>query len=409
MDFILLVPFFVVLTGLVVQFILAGIIKFSTRNMGVATDYSLTPTVDILVSAFNEGKAIYGTVESLSKLDYPRDKFRVQVYDDRSVDDTWEWTQKAAADFGEIIVPHRNEKNKGKGKTILHAVYESQADVIVTIDSDTLLDSQALRELVACFTDPKVALVGGVVSISNPNENALTAFQVCIYYVGFYLLKIPEAYFKSVACVSGCMSAIRRSVFLEIAPEIEARNWFGVPVRYSEDRFITHQTMIHGYDTVINFKARCWTPAPATVKGYWGQQLRWQRGAIADFFRTLRNLPLNVRTIRPFALYIYFFRPLVVVLLMTLLVTFPSGSMWDTLNGKAFGYLCVPFFAMWAVNKFRKDQYITQNPLKLVVYSAWGIIRSILLTPLAIMTLDSDGWGGVRNDLEIKEESKGTQ
>lgn len=405
LDLILMVPFFVVMTGLIVQFILAGIIRFSTTDFGVKKDYSLTPTVDILVSAYNEGQAIYKTLKHLNALDYPQDKFKIQVYDDCSIDNTWDWVLKAAKDFSNVS-PHRNSSNKGKGKTILLAAKASIADVIVTIDSDTILDKASLRELVACFTDPKVGLVGGVVGISNPNENALTAFQVCIYYVGFYLLKIPEAYFHSVACISGCMSAIRHSVFMEIAPDIEKRHWFGVPVRYSEDRFITHQTLLHGYDTVINFDAKCWTPAPATVHGYWGQQLRWQRGAIADFFRTLRYLPENIRKISPFAMYIYFFRPLVVVLLMSLVITFPfSGGWFDTITNKALGYMLIPFFAVWIVNNFRPEQRIHQNPLKLVAYSAWGLVRSVLLTPLAIMTLDSDGWGGIRNDIEKEEET----
>ena len=51
----------------------------------------------------------------------------------------------------------------------------------------------AMCELMACFTNPKMALVGGSVGISNPDDNALTIFQVYIYYVFFRLLKIPEA------------------------------------------------------------------------------------------------------------------------------------------------------------------------------------------------------------------------
>ncbi len=348
MHIILVVPFFIVMSGLVVQFLFAGIIRFSTKDYGLKKDYSLEPTVDVVISSYNEdGDAIYQTIESVAGSSYPKHKLGIKVFDDCSLNDSWTWIEKAAATYSNVTA-HRNEVNKGKGKTVLHAVLASSADIIVTIDSDTILEPNAIREMVACFSDPKIALVGGVVGISNPNDNALTAFQVCIYYVGFYLLKIPEAYFHSVACISGCMSAIRRSAFLELAPDIAKRHWFGVPVRYSEDRFITHQTMLYGCETYISMDARCWTPAPTTVKGYWAQQLRWQRGAIGDFFRTLRYLPQNVRTIRPFAMYIYFFRPLVVVLLMSLIITFPlRGNILETLVSKAIAYLVVPFFAMW--------------------------------------------------------------
>ncbi len=236
------------------------------------------------------------------------------------------WIDKAVADFPNVE-SRPNKVNRGKGRTILSAVQVATSEIIVTVDSDVILAKDALSELMACFTNPKIALVGGSVGISNPDDNALTIFQVYIYYVFFRLLKIPEGYFKSVACVSGCMSAIRRSVFLELIPDIEARHWLGVPVRYGEDRFITHQTLLRGYDTYINLKAKCWTPAPNTFNGYWGQQLRWKRSSFADFFKTIFNLRANVRMNKPMALYTYFLSPLSLLVGIAVLLSMDNPAL----------------------------------------------------------------------------------
>src|ERR1019366_186682 len=115
----------------------------------------------------------------------------------------------------------RNPFNKGKAQTIVEAIENSVSEVIVTIDSDTILDVDAIRELTACFSDPRIALVGGAVSLSNPNDSVLTEFQAYLYPFFFSLMKFPEAYFRQVAVVSGCMSAIRRTVFEEIKPDID--------------------------------------------------------------------------------------------------------------------------------------------------------------------------------------------
>jgi cellulose synthase/poly-beta-1,6-N-acetylglucosamine synthase-like glycosyltransferase len=306
----MLLPLLIILLGICVQFILAGIVHFSSKNMGLEKDYSLQPTVTVLIACFNEGEAIYKTIESVCKSDYPN--FEVRVFDDRSTDDSFAWMQKAEQDFSNVIAT-RNEVNLGKGRTIIKGLAQSSAEIVITIDSDTIIATDAMLELTACFADSKIALVGGSVGISNPNKNALTAFQVCVYYLFFHIAKIPEAYFHCIACVSGCLSATRRTVFLELVPDIEARGFFGSPVRYGEDRFITHQTLLHGYDTYCNLRAKCWTPAPDTIKSYWAQQLRWARSGMGDFFRTVRNLPTNVKHLKPLALYNCFFSRLMVL------------------------------------------------------------------------------------------------
>jgi hyaluronan synthase len=404
MNFLILVPY-VFLWLWIVQLCLAGIIYYLSKDMGLKKDYALKPTVTVLISSYNEGKTVYDTVASVCQSDYPVDKFHVVVMDDCSTDggESLRWINKAVADFPNVE-SRPNKVNLGKGKTILSAVQAATSEIIVTIDSDIVIAKDALTEMMACFIHPKIALTGGSVGVSNPDDNALTIFQVYIYYVFFRLLKIPEAYFKSVGCVSGCMSAIRRNVFLELVPDIEARNWLGVPVRYGEDRFITHQTLLRGYDTYINLKAKCWTPAPNTFYGYWGQQLRWKRSSFADFVKTIFNLAANVRMNKPMALYTYFLSPL--SLLMGIPVLFSMENLGLALVEMTVALTGITILAIWMVNIFHPEQAVKINPVRVALLGTWGLIRTLFMVPAALLTLDTDGWGGGREIAVIQGEHK---
>ena len=98
----------------------------------------------------------------------------------------------------------------GKRKGINHAVRESDAEIIVSVDSDVIVDRGAVRELVARFTEPGIAAVGGRVHVTNANENWLSRMQTIKYFFGQELLKNLERSLHSVLCLSGCLTAYRR-------------------------------------------------------------------------------------------------------------------------------------------------------------------------------------------------------
>ena len=146
------------------------------------------------------------------------------------MDDSYEWILKAQRDFSNIpIRAGRNESNCGKARTVCNALEHSNAEIIISIDSDGIFHTDSIRELTACFAEPGIGSVGGRVGFSNPNDGVITAIQTIVYYAAFELYKMPENWTRSVICISGCPFAIRRSLLLELEPAIRVRNWFGIP------------------------------------------------------------------------------------------------------------------------------------------------------------------------------------
>src|SRR5690606_5964726 len=163
------------------------------------------------------------------------------------------------------------------------AVRQATSEIIVSVDSDVIVYPTALRELVARFVSPEVAAVGGRVHVSNPNENWLTRLQTIKYYFGQEHLKNLERSLEQVMCLSGCLTAYRRHVLIELEPILENRNILGVPIKYGEDRFLTHQIVRRGYKTRMTMKAMCFTKAATTPTGYSNQQPRWKRSNSVGF------------------------------------------------------------------------------------------------------------------------------
>jgi len=378
----------------VVKYLMGILLKFAFPSAKVKKDYTYQPTVSVLMPCFNEGKTVYETIESISHSNYPADKFEVIAQDDCSVDDSFAWMQKAQQDFNNIrIRVGRNAVNSGKARTVCNALEHSAAEVIISIDSDCIFHEDAIRELTACFSEPKIGSVGGRVGVRNPNDSVITAIQAVIYYSAFQLYKVPENWTRSVCCISGCLFAIRRELLLEIEPAIRARNWFGIPVNQGEDRFLTHQTLLRGYGTYINNDALCWTTVPNTLSVLFKQQLRWRRSIVRDFFYTLKTLPQHVWKLHPNAVWTLVLTPLgAIVATLVVLTALTTDPLAWTGPVPLLAALGIGAVLTWIIKKYSVREAVA-HPLAFGAYVAWSMASSLLLTPLALFTMDSADWG----------------
>jgi len=346
------------------------------------------PTVTVVVPLFNEGRSIYDTIVSLVKLDYPQDKLSVTVVDDCSTDDSYEWACKAAREYPNVRVL-RNPVNMGKRKGINHAVREATAEIIVSVDSDVIVYPSAIRELVKRFVSPEIAAVGGRVHVSNPNQNWLTRLQTIKYYFGQEHLKNLERGLRSVMCLSGCLTAYRRHVLMELEPILENRNILGIPIKYGEDRFLTHQIVKHGYRTVMTMKAMCFTKAAPTMKGYFNQQLRWKRSNIVDFIVGIGH----AWTLHPLLCLQYLSMLLLLLVYPFVIVTnIQRGEFLDlamfhvALTG---GFATIYYFAP-SVRAL--PPWLRVHPIAFLPMAVLMPVAYLLLTPLGLFTLDSGSW-----------------
>ncbi len=357
-----LILFFALLIT-IFKYTLGAILKWSVSGAKIRKDFGFQPTVSVILPCYNEGRAVYEAIGSISGSDYPNDRFEIIAQDDCSVD--------------------------------------SSAEIVISVDSDCVFDPQAIRELTACFCEPNIGGVGGRVGVRNPNEGTITAIQTFIYYAAFHLYKVPENWTRSVGCISGCLFAVRRELLLRIEPVVRERNWFGIPVNQGEDRFMTHLILLEGYGTYINNDALCFTTVPVTLAELFKQQLRWRQSILRDLFFTLRTLPQHVFKLHPNAVLHLILTPLgaVVAFLMAVTMLIHDPMAWAGPQPLVV-YLVIAALSSWAIKKYSAQETV-KNPLVFGAYAAWWLVSNLFLTPLALCTLDSRDWGTRNKEQEV--------
>jgi cellulose synthase/poly-beta-1,6-N-acetylglucosamine synthase-like glycosyltransferase len=358
------------------------------------------PTVTVVIPMFNEGEAIKETLTSLLATQYPRDKLKIICVDDCSTDNSYELARDIArASNGQLRVI-RNRVNLGKRRSINRAVAASEAEIIVSVDSDVVVDPTAIKELTRRFVDDRIAAVGGWVDVRNKHENWLTRMQTIKYWYGYFFLKNLEWGFRRVMCLSGCLTAYRRHVLVELEPVLEQRSILGVSIKYGEDRFLTRQIIKAGYLTTMTHAARCRTFVPANLAEYFSQQLRWRRSNIVDYSGAVSH----VWKLNPF-LAIHFFAQfaLLTAYPITVIRALTAGWFFEALQI----HLCVvAVFGLYY--RFRVRNADASERVSALAFLPIALLMPItyaLMTPLALFTLDSGSWETRGHDAEATADA----
>jgi N-acetylglucosaminyltransferase len=362
--------------------VLARVMRRRTQDE-VADGYE--PTVTIVTPMFNEGEGIRRTIRSILGQNYPKEKLSIIVVDDCSTDDSYSHAAEEIRHTPRAVVL-RNEVNLGKRRSINKAVRRSTSEIIVSVDSDVLLDPDAVRNLVRRFTGPKIAAVGGRVDILN-RDSWLTRMQAVEYYYGYQFLKGLERAFRAVMCLSGCLTAYRRSVLLELEPLLERRNILGVAIKYGEDRFLTRQIIKAGYQTTMTLDAVCRTMAPSTLQGYFAQQLRWRRSNIVDYVGGMSHV---WRLHSVVAVHYYSVFALILAYPVLLLQSLVTGTFWTLMTVHVVWAAGVGLLYRAQVRKLPADRRVSAFdalPLAIVLPVSYAV-----MTLLALLTLDSAKW-----------------
>lgn len=345
------------------------------------------PTVTIVVPMFNEGSGIYGTIESLLRQDYAADRLRIVVVDDCSTDDSYTWAQRASELAPAQIEVLRNPHNMGKRRGINRAVRGMTSELVVSVDSDVVAEPDAVRQLVRRFVNENIAAVGGRVQILNRHDNWLTRMQTIKYFFGYQYLKNLERACRSVMCLSGCLTAYRRSVLLELEPILEHRTVLGVPIKYGEDRFLTRQIVKAGYETVLTLDAVSYTVAPRSLDAYFSQQLRWRRSNLVDYLGGMSH----VHAMDPLVAIHYFS-------IFALLLAYPAVILQSLLTGHFWDSTLLHVGVLTSFGilyRMHTRDLPEDEKVGALAFLAMGVVMPVtylLLTPLALFTLDSGSW-----------------
>ncbi len=173
-------------------------------------DYS--PSISIIITAYNEERALAAKLRNTLALDYPRDLLEVIVASDCSTDRTDEIAREFAQQGVEL---HRQPERLGKTAAQNAAVEKARGEVIVFSDATSHYQSDVLKMIVPNFADETVGCVGG--RLVYVNEGDTDVGRGAKSYWGYEtFLKRHESRACSLIGVSGCLYAVRRSAYVPL-------------------------------------------------------------------------------------------------------------------------------------------------------------------------------------------------
>lgn len=334
--------------------------------------------VSIIVPAYNEEVSIVDSVKMLLAIDYPC--YEVIVVNDGSSDDTlltlqrafpqayrsrvdesqwkintkpvkscWKWDNRL------IIV---DKENGGKADAVNVGINFSEYNYVCTIDADSVLDRDALKQTVQpMIDDPRVFVSGGQLAVANGvtlqnnrvvnsllPRNPWVQWQIVEYLKSFMIARYSMSKLNAVMIMSGAFSLYKRTDLLQVGGFLTAHN--------SSD-FVQQlgvggsQTVCEDMEIVVrmwrwfaeqNVPARatflphplCWTEVPETPDFLLRQRNRWHRG-LAETLKIHRSMLFDptYRTIGLFGFPYYLFFELLspVIKVGTLIFLVVAGCM----------------------------------------------------------------------------------
>jgi cellulose synthase/poly-beta-1,6-N-acetylglucosamine synthase-like glycosyltransferase len=329
----LFVSYFVVLNGIYTVLLVLGsrqvdewVRRRPLRDLRRVASSPLSLPVTIIVPAYNESAVIVHSVRSLLALRYR--EFQVLVVSDGSTDDTL----SVLCDAFELVPVDRvpraslptqpvrsiyasrtddrltviDKVNGGKADTLNAGINYAAYPLFCAIDSDTMLDPDALARLVWAFqAEPETVATGGIVRIVNGSkvsdkrvlevhtpDSLLARLQIMEYLRAFLAGRAGWSRLGMVVIISGAFGLFRRDVVAD------AGGYRAGTV--GEDAELIVRLHRHcrerGRPYSISFIADpiCWTEAPSTVSVLHRQRDRWQRGLLETLWHH-RDMLLNRR------------------------------------------------------------------------------------------------------------------
>jgi cellulose synthase/poly-beta-1,6-N-acetylglucosamine synthase-like glycosyltransferase len=236
------------------------------------------PHISISVPAYNEETQIEELIKSLLALDYPKDRLQILVISDASEDRTDEIV-RAYADQGIELL--RLEERGGKTKAENAAAPHLRGEIIVNTDASIRIAPDALKPLLAVFSDPAIGCasgrdvsVSGEVATANAGESGYVGYEMAI--------RDLETRVHGIVGASGCFYAIRAHLHRLPLPE-----------SLSRDFAAALHTREHGFRPVSVNQAVCFVPRTPSLKKEYRRKVR-------TITRGMRTLGHKRRLMNPF-------------------------------------------------------------------------------------------------------------
>ena len=208
-----------------------GIVLFACVRVkrlfsGKASETNVLPEVTFVVCAFNEKDWMAQKIANSIQLDYPASLIRYLFVTDGSDDGTDAIVQSYPFPAGiQWQLLHQPER-KGYIAAFQRAMEYVQTPVVISTDANTLVNREAVRNIVRHFNDPQVGAVAGEKRISMSEKEDASSAGEGIYWKYESTLKKWDAELWSVVGAAGELFAFRTEVYEHVPADTIVEDFY---------------------------------------------------------------------------------------------------------------------------------------------------------------------------------------
>lgn len=351
------------------------------------------PTCTVIVPAYNEGKLVYETLKSISESNYPKDKIEIIAIDDGSEDDTWYWIQKANFDLNNTITVYQQPQNKGKRHALYRGFTTGKGEVFITIDSDSVVEKNTIRNLVSPFVVNKnCGGVAGNVKVLNKTQGIIPRMLNVSFVFSFEFIRAAQSSLGFVLCTPGALSAYKREAVLHSLNDWIEQKFMGNYATIGEDRAMTNLILKQGMDVQFQRNANVFTNTPTAFRNLHKMFTRWGRSNVRETLMMNQFVFKNFREKNKFGARFIFLNQWVKLLLALPLIVLMIYFLFTHPVLYVISALVATFVFSSIQTFFFAKKYNFIEALWAYPYSVFYLFALFWVFPFSILTVRNGGW-----------------
>jgi biofilm PGA synthesis N-glycosyltransferase PgaC len=255
------------------------------HKMRKMKDMDFSPLLSIVISAFNEDKVIYRTLQSIYSSDYKN--FEVIVVNDGSKDDTSREVKRFIQDTGVENLTFVDQLNAGKASGLNNGIKNyAKGSLIMSLDADSIVTKTTVSKAVEYFKDTDVIAIAACVRVIN--DYTLLGILQNIEYIFSYKLKKARTFFNAEYIIGGVGATFRREILesCEYYDTLSQTEDIALTLKIINKHGNKENRVIYAADVV------CLTQGVPNLKALFKQRYRWKYGFLQALYKN-RSLILN--------------------------------------------------------------------------------------------------------------------
>jgi cellulose synthase/poly-beta-1,6-N-acetylglucosamine synthase-like glycosyltransferase len=324
-DMGLLIPYFIVLILLASygahRYVLVYLYYKNKKNRTTEPPayFEELPRVTVQLPIFNEQYVVDRLLDSICKLQYPREKLDIQLLDD-STDETVEVASNLVERYAALGHPvtyhHRTNREGFKAGALAEGLKTAKGEFIAIFDADFVPPEDFLLKVIHHFTNPKTGMVQTRWTHINRNYSFLTEVEAIMLDGHFVLEHSGRARSDVFFNFNGTAGMWRRQAI------DDAGGWQHDTL--TEDTDLSYRAQLEGWKFVYLQDVECPAELPVEMTAFKTQQARWAKGLIQTSKKILptvlkSDVPRHVKIEAWFHLTSNLSYPLMIVLSVLLL------------------------------------------------------------------------------------------